>query len=311
MVILCVKKKKFSFKKLILLILEVQFYYWLTAIFLINRGGLLTFKDLFVEDLLFFPVISNRFWFITCYILLFIISPYLNILIDNLDREKFRKFIFVILIIWCVFPTIFGIFKNSSENLLYFSRFLWFIVLYFVGSYIRIYKPKILSNVKGLIYSILCLSVFLCLFILLVNKYSNFFEKIGLYEPAYFWHPNSVLLFLLSVSIFSLFLKFKIKYSRIITSLASTTLGLYLLHDGLLEVYIWRDFFKTYQYIYTSKFFVHILFTTLVIFVVGVVIDLIRQFFEKHIVKRILDSKFCESLGKKVILVTDNILSHF
>ena len=73
-------KGHFRWKKFILLVAEVQFYYWLTVFFAWRNGlgELPTGRDLFLA---FFPVTMNRWWFITAYILVYVLSPYLNTLI--------------------------------------------------------------------------------------------------------------------------------------------------------------------------------------------------------------------------------------
>ena len=72
--------------------------------------------------------------------------------------------------------------------------------------------------------------------------------------------------------------------------MASTTLGIYLIHDGILQNYIWKNIFKTSEYLNKSNPVLHILITTITIFIIGAIIDLIRQFIEKHTLKKFLNS---------------------
>ena len=75
-------KGKFSFKKLIKLILEVNFYYIFTFLLshILDNKPLtsLSKRDIFF---MFFPVIFSRYWFATAYILLYIILLLLSFLI--------------------------------------------------------------------------------------------------------------------------------------------------------------------------------------------------------------------------------------
>ena len=83
-------KGHFRWKKFILLVAEVQFYYWLTVFFAWRNGlgELPTGRDLFLA---FFPVTMNRWWFITAYILVYVLSPYLNTLIRAMGGGPYLR----------------------------------------------------------------------------------------------------------------------------------------------------------------------------------------------------------------------------
>ncbi len=286
---------KFSVKKLICLILEVDFYY-IISIFIGQKLGFTqidTIKDCF---LMFFPTILNKYWFITAYIILYILSPYLNILIKNMERKEHKSLIIISLLLWCIIPTFFGIFSNTTENMMYYSRLIWLIVMYLVGAYIKIYPIKIFNKKrKAIIYSIFSYTVML-ISIVVINKYKNIFETLGTTEVAYFWPPNTIPMFLLSVSVFEIFLNIKIKCIKIINIMASTTLGIYMIHDGILNRYIWDTIFKTNEHLSNNSWTIilHIISTAIIIFVFGMIIDLVRQFLEKITIKKILNSKMLD-----------------
>ena len=86
-------------------------------------------------------------------------------------------------------------------------------------------------------------------------------------------------------------LKLKIKNNAIINRLASTTLAVYIMHDGLWNNYIWTQIFHTNQTL-TSRFSIfYIIGSSIIIFMVCSIIDLIRQFIENK----------CEKIFKKVV----------
>ncbi len=286
---------RFSFKKLIYLILEVNFYYFI-SLFIADKLGILegekTFRD---YCLLFFPTIFNKYWFITGYILVYTISPYLNILIHHMQKKTYQKMIITVLILWSVFPTIFGVFYNTTENLLYYSRFIWMVIMYFVGAYIRLYGIH-----KKIILRIIISFGVMVAGILVIYKFRNIFTKLGTTELAYFWPPNTVPMYVLSVAVFELFLKIEIGSIKIINKLASTTLGIYIIHDGILNSYIWEKIFKTKEHLQGSNLILDILVAAIIIFLIGAIIDLVRQILEKNIVKRIIDSKFSQKVTNKL-----------
>lgn len=304
---------KFSLKKLIKLILEVNFYYiltlWLTPVInnIISGGGV--FPDFKTIILSFFSVTFNRYWFITSYILVYILSPYINKFLKSLSKEEHKKFLIISIIIWSIIPTIFGIFNNNTESFLYFNRFIWMIIMYILGAYIRLYSLKFFNkntNKKAIVLSLISF-IFMVLGIIVIFKFKDILLKIGIKEPAYFWRPNSVPMLILSVSIFELFSHFKIKNNKIINALASTTLGIYMLHDSPLASTLWKKIFKSLKCLNSKYAIAYIIGHTFIIFIVGAIVDLIRQIIEKITIDKILNSKMFRIFANKIKVVLNKI----
>ena len=300
---------KFSMKKLIKLILEVNFYY-LFSTFLAYRFNIGSVKNLDIfRDyiLIFFPSIFDRFWFITVYMLVYILSPYINILVHNLSKNNYKKLLLILILLWSIIPTIFGILFNSTETLLYYNRFIWLIVMYLVGAYIRLYSIKFFDKKINAVIASLVSFIIMVVGILVIYKYNYAFSLLGTREVAYFWGPNTLPMLVLSVSIFILFINLKINSNKIINLLASTTLGIYMIHDGIFAGFIWNNIFNTKNHLNGKYPISHIIIATFIIFIFGVIVDLIRQFIEKHTVDKFLDSKIyvklrntCEKVSNKI-----------
>ena len=105
---------------------------------------------------------------------------------------------------------------------------------------------------------------------------------------------------MLSISIFSIFLKLRVKNNKIINLFASTTFGIYMLHDGPLANILWKNIFKTLQCLNSPYYFIYIICHTFIIFIVGSVIDLIRQIIEKFTLNKILNSKIIKKFYYQV-----------
>lgn len=295
-------KSKFSLKKLILLILEVDFYNLICMLIAVKLG---VYQPVNTKDYLLFvfPVILIQYWFVTAYILVYILSPYFNKLINSLNKQEYNNLLFILLIIWSVIPSIFGIFYNNTETLLFYSRFIWFIVMYFIGAYIRIYGIPI---VKKHSIKIAILTFFIMVMsILFFYKFRNIFSMLGLLEISYFWPPNTILMVILSVSVFHIFLNINIKSNKIINKLASTTLAIYMIHDGALSGYLWNNIFKSGVHLQSKYLIFHIVAATIIIFLVGAIIDLVRQLLEKYSVKIILDKIIKDEDKTNKVLVSE------
>ena len=280
---------KFKVKKLILIICEVLFYYLLTQIIGISIGAIKTPTSISSKILLFFPTILSKYWFATVYIIIYILSPYLNKFIKSMTKKEFKKFLIIVLFLWCIIPTFFGVFYNSTETILYYSRLIWLIIIYFVGAYIKKYDYDYLNtNKKRILCAVITFAIML-LSIFIIYRFRFRLNHLGLKELSYFWTPNNILMFLLSISIFGLFLNINIKDNKVINTIASTTLGIYLIHDGEICRYVWSHVFKAKEFLSGHYPLSHILLTTLIVFIVGVIIDLLRQLFERKVFNKFVD----------------------
>ena len=114
-------KNKVSLKKIILLIFQIFFYNFL----LYSIGYFIGYNSFELNIFLIFPIITSKYWFATAYLLVYILSPFFNKLINSLKKTEYKKFIIINLIIWSIIPTVFGFFYNSSETLLFYNRFIW------------------------------------------------------------------------------------------------------------------------------------------------------------------------------------------
>ena len=92
----------FKWKKVFLLWGEVFFYTFL--LFFVNKNVKFN-NNIKLEDYIktFFPICTKHYWFMTIYILLYILSPYLNILIRAMRKESYRNLIVVMFFSYMIF----------------------------------------------------------------------------------------------------------------------------------------------------------------------------------------------------------------
>ena len=87
----------------------------------------------------FIPILTKQYWFVTCYVILYIFSPWLNIWVDSFDMISYKKFLIVGFFIVYVWPT-FSYLINAPQfigdagyGIVNFSY------LYMLGRYFRLY----------------------------------------------------------------------------------------------------------------------------------------------------------------------------
>lgn len=267
---------RFKIKKLIALLLQVQFYNWI-CVFLCVHFGTLTLdrRTVFIN---FFPVTEYKYWFATVYILLYLFSPYINRLLLCLSRKEFQKMLLLCLAVFCIFPTVYGALKNDTETLFYYNRFIWLLIVYMIGAYIRLYPPvKYVSSAKWLGISALIFFFMECA-IYVMERFQPFFNKVGIVGGNYFWRPNTIPVAAVSLSLFLCFRFIKVKPIKAVNLLASTTFGIYLLHDGQLNFYMWQVLLKSTEYTFSPRLILFIPMCALLIFITGACVDFLRQF---------------------------------
>lgn len=82
----------------------------------------------------------ERYWFVTTYLLLYAISPFLNLAIQAMDQRQHAICCCVLLVFFSLLPTI--MFFSDYADLDGGNSLLWFTVLYIIAAYIRIYPPR-------------------------------------------------------------------------------------------------------------------------------------------------------------------------
>lgn len=217
-----------------------------------------------------FPVISNRYWFFTCYVVMTVLSPFINKFIDSLTKKSFQKLLLVLIVLFVAVPSV-NIFGDPFGTANDYSP-LWFIILYFTGAYIRRYPlPKL---PYGAFYiAIIIISVISCAVLSLFNQHLNLFGDLAKAFSRY----NSAPVFFGSVFLFLFFLNHPIKLSnicgRFISGISAASFGVYLLHEHpMLRDFLWNDIIRLKDT--TSnvwEYSVRLVISIAVIFVAGVV----------------------------------------
>lgn len=280
-------KTKFKPQKLIELIAQVNFYAvaGILVLFIAADGELLALLKSWI-----LPVTRGKYWFATAYILLYVFSPFLKILLENISQKDHKRLIVIMLFIWSVVPTLIGI-NGGMENKLFFNRFIWLVVVYIMGAYLSLYGNRYIRSKKQagiLMCSTVCVSL---AFISIVEA-----TGIGWMEGNYFWPPNSVLQVLGCIGLFSYFMHVNIPCSRIINYCASCTMGVYLLHDGILSSFIWKNVLQMNTKTASLGLIPYIVMAGVLIFVSGVAVDSIWKIIWK-VMNRLYDR--CVALVKQ------------
>jgi hypothetical protein len=293
-------KTRFKTDKFISLIVQVWFY----VILGITIASLF-FNQQFIYLLKVwsFPVVRERYWFATSFLLLYLFQPFIFIFVEQLDSRQVNRFVILILTIWCIIPSLLG----NIEGRLFYNRFIWMILIYIIGAFLS--RNSSTLQITKIRWIFLSTFLFLATFIVSFTKWN-----INGIPGNYWWPPNSLVQVILSVSLFAIFLKIDIKNNVIINYISSCTFGIYLLHDGVLQSILWNDVFRTYEFGNNGKVILRILVSSLIIFFFGIIADSLYKIFSKAIqpivkfISNFIDTilRVLEASVSKVFLGDDN-----
>lgn len=269
------KSNQIKVRKIVDIIFLLVFYGVAIYIIAVFKGWTVV-NSISIKTLLL--TIDSR-WFIDIYILLYILHPFCNKLIKNLSQKNFKRLIYICIFFFSIWTSI--IVPENIINTMQFVQdggygIINFIMLYFIGAYIRLYKDNMKVN-KLLIFLLYIILVFID-------------EKISTKYAQPFSY-NFIINIVNTIIMFLIFKDLNIKKGRnLITTISSTTLAIYIIHEnGYISKRIFVEIFKTPQFYYSNLLIPHMLGTVFAITTVCAIIELIRKRIFKKTVDKLLD----------------------
>ncbi len=285
---LLVNKKSKVSRILYLWIQTFVYSFFIAVLFKIFAPETVSLRKLFEFAL---PVISLKYWYISAYFLLFFFIPVLNTGIRNLSKKGFTIVLFSILFI-TLFSSLlcrtvfdydpFVIGKGLSP--------IWLIIMYLVGAYIKLYYFEKKISLKVLI------PLFLLVNVINLAIYFIFAPRDLNYSFIYYYDFPTV--FIASVCLVLIFIRIKKVNSgllhKIIVSLSTATLGVYLIHVHPL---IYNNLLVKLNFIIRESgfTFIMLLFVAIIgVYLICSLIDIVR----KYLFKLIKIDLFCQKTDK-------------
>ena len=277
-------KSKFRQSKVWSTINANWFYRVVIVIILTSIGAISLSKVEFLKQI-FIIDITDSYWFIKMYIALYLISPFLNKLINQLTKREYTKLLIILTVILSIIPYFTGEqgFSNNGYTIQHF------IYLYFIGGYLRkfpVAKSYLFKRCSKQLKQVIFVAIFIICAILnyiiyissqslnnvnsLVNDITN---NLLLMSRAYS-NPITIV----QTVAFVLFFETLDIRSKIINNLAKLTLGVYLIHDnplvrGVLYQWLKIDSGPVANY----SFILYIFIIAIAIYIACSLIEWIRQ----------------------------------
>lgn len=273
------KENKFKLHKLLNMWLSVWVY---------SVGLTLVAKYIFGLELssgfknVIFPIVKGEYWFMTVYIGLYCLMPYVKLLIQHMTAKMYRMLLLVCFLFFSIIPILFSMeeWMNSGGGF----GIVWFVFLYLLGAYVRdndVARSKLLSEAKKWLW---------CLMILIPPLYQfalEFLRGFGIQNDIlegwtnYLYIQNSPVVLLASAAMVICFAGITIKSplaTKVITFLGSGCLGVYLIHNNRnISHFLWESLKINYWLAERGNFLV-ILLIAVAVFLACNLIEHLRQY---------------------------------
>ena len=215
-------------KRIVPLVLAVWFYSWAGLAIGLLAGARPSLGQI---AMCVMPFTTEHYWFIDVYLILCLLMPFVNKAIEGIDRKRYRGILLVGLVLFSVLPTVVP-FASEIFALGGGSNIVWFVMLYLIGGYIRLYDPlekwscaKLCSG-----FALLSLAAFAVKLAAQAGASVLFGKQIG---GGLLYHHNSVTVIAAAVLLFSLMQRLDVgeNTGRKISAVAACTFGVYLGHE--------------------------------------------------------------------------------
>lgn len=266
--------KRFSFKKIVKIALEVIIYSIMIYLILVITKVIDFNKIDLIKSI--FPITTGSYWFVSSYIVLLFMTLFLNKFIEVINKKEH----IILLIILFIFNSIISFipgFSFMGVNSGY--GVVWFINLYFIAAYIKKYfnynKNYLLYYFTGTI--LLMISIYVLYFInnILLNNSS-------LGRIYIIFNYNSPFVLFSSITLFCFFLNIKKEFNdnvkKTISFLATSTFSVYLIHDNAyFRSILWSNILKVEKYANGNYMWIHFIISIIIIFITCILIDKIMK----------------------------------
>lgn len=274
---------KFKSKKILKLWLEVIFYSYIFGFigFVIDKNAV-GIKQIIKTVI---PVLFGEYWFITTYIIMYILSPWTNKLIKSLNKEEHKNLLIILSFVFIIIKAVPGTLDYLVNN------FVWFEYLYLLIAYYKIYNVQITSKKSNSlvigVLSYLAVWIISVVCTILSSKFEIFNKGIN-----YFGQQNSIFIVVSSIMIFDYFKRLNINdNNKVIEFFANSSLAVYLVHEQtIFRNVLWNKILKTSDYYYLGiiQISLHIVLSCFIIYLSVSIIDFIRRkFIENKIINKL------------------------
>ncbi|ALS01495.1 hypothetical protein ATZ33_08980 [Enterococcus silesiacus] len=264
--------KAFKPKKLLQLWLQVFFYsigiFFIFAFFGKDHS-ILNVKNSIVASL---PIVFQQYWFISSYVLLYCLAPFLNILVENMNKKQHAALLIVFFVFLSIKPVISLLVANYGGV----ESGMWFLFIYFIAAYIKVYPESFAKSAKSYFIKSAVVFMIIAFLIALLAFYNH--QNENALSKSLMMDIQSPLYLLLSILLFCGVKNWNIGSIPFVNLLGSATLGVYLIHDNnYIRHFLWKELTAFKASYYGINLVVTSIVIIILVYIVCSLIDILRQ----------------------------------
>ncbi len=247
---------------------------------------------LFIQNIFF-----GDMWFVSQYIALYLLSPFLNKFIKAINK---RQHLVVMILLYFMGGLTKDLCRYTWVNFNNGYSLMWFIELYLIGAFIKKYHTSYPPLYSTLVYLLCSVMLTLSSVIFELNKLPVLRD---IYPADHFYRYNSILVLISSISFFMIFVKIKhVRNIKLIRFITPAVLGIYVLHDNIyMREMIWTGniYLKITNSVDGAAHILIMLVVVIIIFTLCLMIEKIRIIFSNLIFKSKIVSDLLLKLDNK------------
>lgn len=289
--------------RILKLICQVYFYTILISVAMMMVGTYTVGSDdtIYKTAQYLFPISSEHYWFVTAYVIMYVLSPVLNAAVNALSRIQLKTVIIGLLIWFCGIKSLVPVMFVTDHAGYDYG---WFICLYLIAAYIRKYDVVLFFNAKRSALVFLSSSL-ISLAMSLALHYINLVRGGFIYYSQVPTHYNFIFTLTGALGLFSVFRFLKMKenwFANVVRFVAPFTFGVYLVHMHLEIRNRWVEWLESLigpVPMDNVLFFAwHMIRCVIIVFAAGIFVDWIRKMIFDFIGRVMKDTKLFKFIRK-------------
>ena len=221
------------------------------------------------------PYLAGRRWFVETYVILYMLSPFINASLRALDQRGFQALLAIMLLFFSVWPSFLpgGPVSDNGYGII------TFVLYYCIGAYLRRFELARRLPTSLLLFGYLtCATLTSALSIAIPGQESRI------------WGYNFLLTIGGAVLLFLVFARLNIT-SKTVNLVAGSAFGVYVIHsDYSLARLLYRDTLHTGDFWSSPFFVVHVFGSIAAVYVACTILDLGRRWMFGALGRRIVPS---------------------